>query len=144
MVIETALSFFLGDVPDVGCQDCNSNCTTGEKTGCVGTSAPARMQSDTGLPDVGIATANRSSAKTMIIGVVMPAVFLPDHLLDSLSSARDCVWMFATAGCILRLEDIPAIAEAAKAQWAELHNVRQSGQKVSKQVSAPKARRVAL
>lgn len=127
MELKRPYLLFLGDVPDALAAKTAIGIVDWRKDWCVGQVRLPGCKADTGLPDVGLQQAIAAGAKTMIIGVVNAGGVLPDHWLDSIVAALDA-GLDVASGLHLRLEDIPAIAEAAKRNGRQLHNVRQSDQ----------------
>ena len=128
MELKRPYLLFLGDVPDALAAKTAIGIVDWRKDWCVGQVRLPGCNADTGLPDMGLQQAIAAGAKTMIIGVVNAGGVLPDHWLDSIVAALDA-GLDVASGLHLRLEDIPAIAEAAKRNGRQLHNVRQSDQK---------------
>lgn len=128
MELKRPYLLFLGDVPDALAAKTAIGIVDWRKDWCVGQVRLPGCNADTGLPDIGLQQAIAAGAKTMIIGVVNAGGVLPDHWLDSIVAALDA-GLDVASGLHLRLEDIPAIAEAAKRNGRQLHNVRQSDQK---------------
>lgn len=128
MELKRPYLLFLGDVPDALAAKTAIGIVDWRKDWCVGQVRLPGCNADTGLPDIGLQQAIAAGAKTMIIGVVNAGGVLPDHWIDSIVAALDA-GLDVASGLHLRLEDIPAIAEAAKRNGRQLHNVRQSDQK---------------
>lgn len=128
MELKRPYLLFLGDVPDALAAKTAIGIVDWRKDWCVGQVRLPGCNADTGLPDIGLQQAIAAGAKTMIIGVVNAGGVLPDHWLDSIVAALDA-GLDVASGLHLRLEDVPAIAEAAKRNGRQLHNVRQSDQK---------------
>lgn len=128
MELKRPYLLFLGDVPDALAAKTAIGIVDWRKDWCVGQVRLPGCKADTGLPDIELQKAIAAGAKTMIIGVVNAGGVLPDHWLDSIVAALDA-GLDVASGLHLRLEDVPAIAEAAKRNGRQLHNVRQSDQK---------------
>lgn len=128
MELKRPYLLFLGDVPDALAAKTAIGIVDWRKDWCVGQMRLPGCNADTGLPDMGLQQAIAAGAQTLIIGVVNAGGVLPDHWLDSIVAALDA-GLDVASGLHLRLEDIPAIAEAAKRNGRQLHNVRQSDQK---------------
>lgn len=128
MELKRPYLLFLGDVPDALAAKTAIGIVDWRKDWCVGQVRLPGCKADTGLPDIELQQAIAAGAKTMIIGVVNAGGVLPDHWLDSIVAALDA-GLDVASGLHLRLEDVPAIAEAAKRNGRQLHNVRQSDQK---------------
>jgi uncharacterized NAD-dependent epimerase/dehydratase family protein len=90
---------------------------------CVGQLRLPGCKADVGLDDVDIGEAKRRGAKTMIIGVVNAGGVLPDHWIMTIVEAIEA-GMDIASGLHKRLEEVPAIAEAAKRHDRQLFNVR--------------------
>ncbi|WP_306262412.1 N-acetyltransferase DgcN [Pararhizobium sp. IMCC21322] len=127
MELKRPYLLFLGDVPDALAAKTAIGIVDWRKDWCVGQMRLPGCNADTGLPDMGLRQAIAAGAKTLIIGVVNAGGVLPDHWLDSIVAALDA-GLDVASGLHLRLEDIPAIAEAAKRNGRHLHNVRHSDQ----------------
>lgn len=128
MELKRPYLLFLGDVPDALAAKTAIGIVDWRKDWCVGQVRLPGCNADTGLPDMGLQQAIAAGAQTLVIGVVNAGGVLPDHWLDSIVAALDA-GLDVASGLHLRLEDIPAIAEAAKRNGRQLHNVRQSDQK---------------
>lgn len=127
MELKRPYLLYLGDVPDALAAKTAIGIVDWRKDWCVGQMRLPGCGADTGLPDMDLQQATAAGAETLIIGVVNAGGVLPDHWLDSIVAALDA-GLDVASGLHLRLEDIPAIAEAAKRNGRELHNVRQSDQ----------------
>lgn len=128
MELKRPYLLFLGDVPDALAAKTAIGIVDWRKDWCVGQMRLPGCDADTGLADMDLQQATAAGAKTFIIGVVNAGGVLPDHWIDSIVAALDS-GLDVASGLHLRLEDIPAIAEAAKRNGRQLHNVRQSDQK---------------
>lgn len=127
MELKRPYLLYLGDVPDALAAKTAIGIVDWRKDWCVGQMRLPGCGADTGLPDMDLQQATAAGAETLIIGVVNAGGVLPDHWLDSIVAALDA-GLDVASGLHLRLEDIQAIAEAAKRNGRELHNVRQSDQ----------------
>ncbi len=128
MELKRPYLLFLGDVPDALAAKTAIGIVDWRKDWCVGQMRLPGCNADTGLPDMDLQQATAANAKTLIIGVVNSGGFLPDHWIEPIVAALDA-GLDVASGLHLRLEDIPEIAEAAKRNNRQLHNVRQSDQK---------------
>lgn len=127
MELKRPYLLYLGDVPDALAAKTAIGIVDWRKDWCVGQMRLPGCGADTGLPDMDLQQATAAGAETLIIGVVNAGGVLPGHWLDSIVAALDA-GLDVASGLHLRLEDIPAIAEAAKRNGRQLHNVRQSDQ----------------
>lgn len=127
MELKRPYLLFLGDVPDALAAKTAIGIVDWRRDWCVGQMRLPGCNADADVPDMDLQQATEAGAKTFIIGVVNAGGVLPDHWLDSVVAALDA-GMDVASGLHLRLEDIPAIAEAASRNGRQLHNVRQSGQ----------------
>ncbi|MEM6712104.1 MAG: N-acetyltransferase DgcN [Pseudomonadota bacterium] len=120
---------FLGDVPDALAAKTATGIVDWRPDWCVGQVRLPGCKADTGLPDVTISQAVSQGAKTFVIGAVNAGGKLPDHWVESIVSAIEA-GLDVASGLHTRLQDVPAIKEAATAKGAALHNVRQVDQKL--------------
>lgn len=120
---------FLGDVPDALAAKTATGVVDWRRDWCVGQMRLEGCQADTGLPDMNIAQGVEKGAKTMVVGAVNAGGVLPDHWVTSIVEAINAGLNIAS-GLHARLQDVPAIAEAAAAKGATLHNVRHVEQKL--------------
>jgi len=114
---------FLGDVPDALAAKTATGIVDWRRDWCVGQVRLEGCQADTGLQDMNIAQGVENGAKTMVIGAVNAGGVLPDHWVTSIVEAIHAGLDIAS-GLHARLQDVPAIAQAAAAKGATLHNVR--------------------
>lgn len=128
MELKRPYLLFLGDVPDALAAKTAIGIVDWRKDWCVGQMRLPGCNADTGLPDMNLQQATDAQAKTLIIGVVNSGGVLPDHWIEPIVAALDA-GLDVASGLHLRLEDIPEIADAAKRNNRQLHNVRQSDQK---------------
>lgn len=128
MELKRPYLLFLGDVPDALAAKTAIGIVDWRKDWCVGQMRLPGCNADTGLPDMDLQQATVAGAQTLVIGVVNAGGVLPDHWVASIVAALDA-GLDVASGLHLRLEDIPAIAESARRNNRQLHNVRQSDQK---------------
>ena len=114
---------FLGDVPDALAAKTAFGVVDWRRDWCVGQIRLPGCKADTGLPDMGLADALAAGAKTFVIGAVNAGGVLPDHWVASIVEAIEA-GLDVASGLHVRLQSIPAIAEAAERKGAALHNVR--------------------
>lgn len=120
---------FLGDVPDALAAKTAIGVVDWRPDWCVGQMRLEGCKADTGLPDMSIAEGVDKGAKTLVIGAVNAGGVLPDHWVASIVEAIEA-GLHVASGLHARLQDIPAIAEAAAAKGVDLHNVRLVEQKL--------------
>lgn len=123
MQIEKPYLMFVGDVQDQLAAKTAAGIVDWRRDWCVGQLRLPGCKADVGLDDVDIGEAKRRGAKTMIIGVVNAGGVLPDHWITTIVEAIEA-GMDIASGLHKRLEEVPAIAEAAKRHDRQLFNVR--------------------
>lgn len=121
---------FLGDVPDALAAKTATGIVDWRPEWCIGQVRLHGCKADTGLPDMGIAEAVTKGAKTFVIGAVNAGGVLPDHWVTSIVEGIEAGLNIAS-GLHARLQDIPAIADAAARKGITLHNVRHVEQKLA-------------
>jgi len=90
---------------------------------CIGQVRLPGCQADCGLPDLTIAEAERRGARTMIVGVANAGGVIPAHWTEAIVGALTA-GMDVASGLHTRLQDIPAIAAAARLHGRTLADVR--------------------
>jgi uncharacterized NAD-dependent epimerase/dehydratase family protein len=75
------------------------------------------------LPELSLADAKAKGAKTLILGLANMGGYIPENWITTIIEAIELGYDIAN-GMHTKLESIPAIADAAKAQNIQLHNVR--------------------
>jgi len=123
MDISKPYLLFLGDVRDQLAAKTAAGVVDWRPEWCVGQLRLPGCQADCGLPDLTIAEAKTSGARTMVVGAVNAGGVLPDHWIASIVEALNAGLDVAT-GLHVRLASIPAIAATAKANGRTLHDVR--------------------
>ena len=123
MQIEKPYLMFIGDVHDQLAAKTAAGIVDWRRDWCVGQLRLPGCKADVGLDDVDIAEGKRRGAKTMVIGVVNAGGVLPDHWIANIVAAIEA-GMDIASGLHKKLEDVPAIAEAAARHGRKLHNVR--------------------
>lgn len=121
---------FLGDVPDMLAAKTAVGIVDWRRDWCVGQVRLEGCKADTGLADMSIDEGVAAGAKTMVIGAVNAGGVLPEHWVASIVEAIHAGLDIAS-GLHARLQDIPAIAQAAEQKGATLHNVRHVEQKLA-------------
>ena len=127
MQIETPYLLFLGDVPDQLAAKTAHGIVDWRPEWCIGQRRLDGCNADCGVPDLAIDEAVDKGVKTMVVGVVNAGGVLPDHWIEDIVAALDAGLDVAT-GLHRRLRDVPAIAEAARRNDRQLHDVRFSDQ----------------
>ncbi|MDP6707896.1 MAG: DUF1611 domain-containing protein [Alphaproteobacteria bacterium] len=121
---------FLGDAPDQLAAKTAHGVADWRPDWCVGQLRFPDCQADVGLDDVSIEEAARRGAKTLLIGIVNSGGFLPDSWTESITEAI-AAGMDVASGLHSRLEDFPAVAEAAAAHDRQLFNIRHTDREFS-------------
>ena len=121
---------FLGDAPDQPAAKTACGVADWRPEWCVGQFRLPGCQADTGLDDIGIEEAVAKGAKTLIIGIVNPGGVLPETWMPALTEAL-AAGLDIASGMHSRLEDFPAIDEAARRHGRTLFNIRHSERKFS-------------
>jgi uncharacterized NAD-dependent epimerase/dehydratase family protein len=88
-MIDTPYILFLGDVADELAAKTAFGIVDWRPDWCIGQIRLPGCQADTGLPDMTIADAASSGARTFVIGVVNSGGVLPDHWIASVVEAID-------------------------------------------------------
>lgn len=123
MEIEHPYLLFLGDVRDQLAAKTAQGIVDWRNEWCIGQLRLDGCNADVGVPEMSIADAVAAGARTMIVGVVNAGGVLPDHWVDTVVDALNAGLHVAT-GLHIRLAANPRIAEAAKANGRQLHDVR--------------------
>lgn len=119
---------FLGDVPDQLAAKTAQGIVDWRPDWCLGQLRLPGCKADLGLPDLTIGEGIAKGAKTLVVGVANAGGVLPDHWTAPIVQAIEAGLNVAT-GLHVRLEEIPAIAEAARRTGSRLFNVRHSDQR---------------
>lgn len=125
MQIARPYLLFLGDVPDQLAAKTATGIVDWRPEWCVGQVRLPGCQADTGLGDMTLEEGRNAGAKTLVVGVVNAGGVLPEHWIAEIVKAIEAGYDIA-AGLHSRLEDFPAIREAAEKAGSALHNVRKS------------------
>ena len=119
---------FLGDVPDQLAAKTALGVVDWRPDWCLGQFRLPGCQADLGIPDLGIGEGVAQGARTMVIGVANAGGVLPDHWVTHVVAAIEA-GLDVASGLHVRLEEVPAIAEAARRCGRQLFNVRHSDQR---------------
>lgn len=126
--MEKPYLLFLGDVHDELAAKTAHGIADWRPDWCVGQLRLPGCRADTVLNDITVAEAAARGAKTFVIAVVNSGGTMPESWTDTIVSAIE-QGMDVASGLHMRLQDFPAIAEAAAAHGRRLHNVRHSDQR---------------
>lgn len=119
---------FLGDVQDQLGAKTALGVVDWARERCVGQLRLPGCKADLGLPDLTVAEAVGQGARTLVVGVVNAGGVLPDHWTAAIVEAIEGGLDVAT-GLHSRLQEFPAIRDAAARSGRQLHNVRHSDRK---------------
>ncbi|MDD7910405.1 DUF1611 domain-containing protein [Pseudovibrio exalbescens] len=118
---------FFGDVQDNLAAKTGLGIVDWRKDWCLGQVRLEGCKADSGLPDITPEYAVKSGAKTFVIGCVNAGGVLPEHWVESIIHALEA-GLDVASGLHMRLEDVPAIKEAAQRTGRKLFNVRLNDQ----------------
>ena len=123
MHINTPYLLFLGDAPDQLAAKVAQGIVDWRPENAVGQYRMPECQADLGINDMSIATACEAGAKTLVIGVANRGGIIAESwvtvMLEALEQGLDIA-----AGLHSRLNDIPALTEAAARLGRGLYDVR--------------------
>ncbi|GJE53869.1 MULTISPECIES: N-acetyltransferase DgcN [Methylobacterium] len=125
MQIATPYLMFLGDVPDRLAAKTAYGIADWRPEWCIGQIRMEGCAADLGIPDLSLAEAVEKGCRTMVVGVVNAGGTLPKHWVSGIVAALDA-GLDVASGLHVRLGSIPEIAEAARANGRQLHDVRHS------------------
>ncbi|MTI19236.1 DUF1611 domain-containing protein [Rhodobacteraceae bacterium RKSG542] len=128
MEITPPYLLFLGDVKDNLAAKTGLGIVDWRPEWCVGQLRLEGCNADAGIDDLSIDNAVAKGAKTFVIGCVNAGGMLPDHWVETIVAAVEA-GMDVASGLHSRLEEFPAIKEAAERNGVKLINVRHSDQK---------------
>lgn len=114
---------FLGDAPDMLAAKVALGIRQWRPEACVGQLSMPGCKADLGLPDMTIAEAARKGARTLVVGVANRGGVVAPGWVAELRTALESGLDLA-AGLHQRLNDIPELAEAARAHGRAIHDVR--------------------
>ena len=126
--MEKPYLLFLGDVHDELAAKTAHGIADWRPDWCVGQLRLPGCQANTALTDITVAEAAARGAKTFVIAVVNSGGTMPESWTDTIVDAIE-QGMDVASGLHMRLQDFPAIAEAAAKHGRQLYNVRQSEQR---------------
>jgi len=127
MKITPPYLMFLGDVPDQLAAKTAAGIVDWRPEWCLGQLRLKGCKADLGLPDMGIAKAVESGARTFVVGIANAGGVLPGLWIDIIVQALES-GMDVASGLHTRLDSKPEIANAAKRRRRSLFDVRHSGQ----------------
>lgn len=123
MALATPYLMFVGDAPDQLAAKVAIGVVHWRPDWCKGQLRLADCKADLDIPDMTIDDAVKAGCKTMVIGVANRGGVIPDHWVDVIVQAIEA-GMDVAAGLHRRLSDVPAIAQAAKANGRTLTDAR--------------------
>ncbi|GEP01364.1 N-acetyltransferase DgcN [Methylobacterium haplocladii] len=125
MQIATPYLMFLGDVPDRLAAKTAYGISDWRPEWCIGQIRMPHCAADLGIPDLTLAEAVEKGCRTMVVGVVNAGGTLPKHWVSEIVASLEA-GLDVASGLHVRLGSIPEIAEAARANGRQLHDVRHS------------------
>ncbi len=128
MEIKQPYLLFLGDAPDQLAAKTAFGIKDWRPEWCLGQLRLEGCGADIGISDMTIEEGVKAGAKTMVVGIVNAGGKFPDHWVASIIKALEAGLDVAT-GLHIRLHDLPGVAQAAKANGRQLHDIRYSDQK---------------
>ena len=128
MEIKQPYLLFLGDAPDQLAAKTAFGVVDWRPGWCLGQLRLEGCGADVGIPDMTIEEAVNAGVKTMVVGIVNAGGKFPGHWINSIIAALEAGLDIAT-GLHIRLRDLPGVAEAAKVNGRQLHDIRYSDQK---------------
>lgn len=126
--MEKPYLLFLGDVHDELAAKTAHGIADWRPDWCVGQLRLPGCQANTALTDITVAEAAARGARTLVIAVVNSGGTMPESWTDTVIEAIE-QGMDVASGLHMRLQDFPAIAEAAAKHGRQLYNVRHSEQR---------------
>ena len=136
--METPYLLFLGDARDQLAAKTADGIAYWRPEWCVGQLRLEGCNADSGLEDISVDQAVARGAKTLVIGVVNSGGFMPESWTETIVDAIH-KGMDVASGLHARLQEFPAIAEAAEKRGRTLFNVRHSEQKFSTGKGTPRS-----
>lgn len=123
MAIEHPYLMFLGDAADQLAAKVANGVRMWRPEWCVGQFRLPGCNADLGLPDMTIEEAAAAGVKTIVVGVANRGGIIPDAWVESLVRGLE-LGMDVASGLHNKVAEIPAIADAAKANGRKLFDVR--------------------
>jgi len=114
---------FLGDVPDQLAAKTCDGIVQWRPEWCLGQFRLPGCKADVRLADMSLEEGLKNGAKTLIIGVVNPGGFMPEHWIGPIAEALRLGYDVAS-GLHVRLGDFPEVAETAEKYGRQLFDVR--------------------
>jgi uncharacterized NAD-dependent epimerase/dehydratase family protein len=127
MDIQPPYLMFLGDVQDQLAAKTAQGIVDWRPEWCLGQLRLPGCKADLGIPDQTIEAAIAAGVRTLVIGVANAGGVLPGHWTDMIVQALSA-GLDVASGLHARLQDVPAIREAAARHGRRLFNVRHSDQ----------------
>ncbi len=128
MEIKQPYLLFLGDAPDQLAAKTAFGIMDWRPEWCLGQLRLEGCGADLGLLDMSIKEAAHAGVQTLVVGIVNAGGKFPDHWVTSIINALEAGLDVAT-GLHIRLRDIPGVAETARKNGRQLHDIRYSEQK---------------
>lgn len=125
MALKTPYLLFIGDVPDMLAAKTAQGVVDWRPERVVGQMRLEGCKADLGVEDMDIEQGVAAGAKTFVVGAVNSGGVLKDTWIDYIVSAIEA-GMDVASGLHVRLNSIPAIAEAAERNGIVLHDLRHS------------------
>ena len=123
MAIPHPYLLFLGDAPDQLAAKTGAGVAQWRRDWCLGQHSLPGCNADLGLPEMTIEDAVAAGCRTLVIGVANRGGRIETSWQDSMIRALQ-LGMDIAAGLHTRLTDLPAVAEVAKLEKRQLHDVR--------------------
>jgi len=128
--IEHPYLLFLGDAHDHLAAKTARGIVDWRPDWCLGQLRLKGCHSSVGIDDMTVPEAAEAGARSLIVGVANRGGVIPDNWLDTLLEALDH-GMDLAAGLHMRLSDIPALSEKARALGRSVYDVRHPDQDFS-------------
>lgn len=121
--LEAPYLIFLGDCPDLMHAKTGAGIVEWRRERCAGQMKFDECPVDLGLPDMTVEVAVASGVRTLVLGVAAVGGAVPDHWLPTLCEFA-ATGIDIAGGMHTRLNDIPALRDAAASGGARLIDVR--------------------
>ena len=122
-MIDAPYLMFIGDVGDQLAAKTSQGVVHWRPELCMGQLRLQGCKADLGLADMTVQEAAGKGCRTMLVGVANSGGTLPEHWSSTIIAAIEA-GMDIASGLHMRLEDVPAIAEAAALKGVKLVNAR--------------------